>query len=180
MCHDVGTPFKGPAVDGRGKGVVNNEWHAVAVGNACEFLQVEHGATRVGDGFAEKGLGVGPEGGLNLLFRGILRYEGALYSELLQGDAEEVVGAAVDFVGRYEVVAGLADVEQGVEVGGLPATGEHASHTALQGSNLRRHRVVGGVLQACVEIAGLLRVKAGYLLYMSQYTGVFGISVEGG
>ena len=57
------------------------------------------------------------------------------------------------------MVARAADVEQGVEVGGLSAAGEHGAHTALQGSNLAGHGVVGRVLQTGIEIALLLQVE---------------------
>ena len=45
--HDVGSPLKGSAVDGCGEGVVDDERHVVAVGYACEFLNVEHSAAGV-------------------------------------------------------------------------------------------------------------------------------------
>ena len=38
--NDVASPLKGVAIDGRGKGVVHNQGHAIAVGNACELLNI--------------------------------------------------------------------------------------------------------------------------------------------
>ena len=53
VYYDVGTPFKRTAVDGGREGVVHNQGHAVAVGNAGKLLYIEHFERRVGDGFAE-------------------------------------------------------------------------------------------------------------------------------
>ena len=57
------------------------------------------------------------------------------------------------------MVASLADVEDGVEVGSLSAGGEHRPYSTLEGSNLRSHSVVGGVLQTGIEIALFLQVE---------------------
>ena len=91
------------------------------MGDAGELLDVEHGTARVADGFAEHYLGVRTECLLDFLLAGIRVYEGALDAELLQGNAEEIEGAAVDFVRGNDVVASLADVEYGIEVGSLTA-----------------------------------------------------------
>lgn len=53
VYYDVGTPLKRTAVDGGREGVVHNQGHAVAVGNAGKLLYIEHFERRVGDGFAE-------------------------------------------------------------------------------------------------------------------------------
>ena len=119
--NDVGTPLEWAAVDRCGEGIVHDERHAVLVSNAGELLDVEHGTARVADGFAEHHLGVRAESLLDFLLAGVRVYEGALDAELLQGNAEEVEGAAVDFVRGNDVVASLADVEYGIEVGSLTA-----------------------------------------------------------
>ena len=72
VCDDVSSPLEGAAVDGGGKGVVDDEWHAVLMGYPCEALDVEHGTSRIGDGLAEHCLRVGAEGGLYLLVGGLL------------------------------------------------------------------------------------------------------------
>ena len=51
------------------------------------------------------------------------------------------------------------DVEQGEEVGRLTGGGEHGGGAALQGADLGRHIVVGGILQAGIEIAAGLQVE---------------------
>ena len=40
VSHDVGTPLEGAAVDGRGEGVVHDEGHTVAVGDAGKLLYI--------------------------------------------------------------------------------------------------------------------------------------------
>ena len=52
-----------------------------------------------------------------------------------------------------------ADVEQREEVGRLAGRGEHSGGAALQLADLGGHIVVGGVLEAGVEVAVGLQVK---------------------
>ena len=156
---DVGAELEGPAVDRGREGVVDDQGHAVGVSDAGETLNVEHAHTRVGQRLAEDQLGVGPESGLDLLVGGVLVDEGYLDPHLGEGDAEEVVGAAVDLGGGDHVGAGLADVEAGEEVGGLPGRGQHRGHAALEGGDARGDAVVGRVLEPRVEVAGLFEVE---------------------
>ena len=51
------------------------------------------------------------------------------------------------------MVTGLAKVEQGEEVGSLPAGSQHGSGAAFQFTDLLGHKVTGGVLQAGIEVA---------------------------
>ena len=50
------------------------------------------------------------------------------------------------------MVASLADVEYGIEVGGLSTGGEHSPYSTLKGADLTRHGIVGGVGQTGIEI----------------------------
>ncbi len=156
---DVRAPRQGAAVHRGGEGVVHDEGHAMAVGGGGELLDVQHGEGRVGDGLAEDGLGVGAEGSVQLLLGAVRGDEGEVDPHLLHGHGEEVVGAAVDGVGGHHVVPAGGDVEHGVEVGRLAGGGEHPHGPALQGGDLGRHGVAGGVLQAGVEVALGLQVK---------------------
>ena len=65
--HDIRAPRKGAAVHRRGEGIIHNEGHAVGMGSLGELLNVQHGQGRVCNGLAEDGLGVGAEGGVQLL-----------------------------------------------------------------------------------------------------------------
>ena len=165
MGHDVGAPLEGAAVDGGREGVVHYQGYAVAVRDACEFLDVEHRAAGIADGLSEDGLGVGPDRSLDLLVGGVLVDEAALDAELAQSHGEEVVGASVDFGRGDEVVAGAADVQNREEVGRLAGRSQHRSDSALQFGYLGGHAVVGGVLEPRVEISVLLEVEEhGHLL----------------
>ena len=69
---DVGAPFEGTAVDGRGEGVVNNEGNAMLVGDAGKLLDVENLSAGVGDGLAEEGFRIGTEGLADFFLAGFL------------------------------------------------------------------------------------------------------------
>ena len=159
MGHEVGSPLEGAAVDGRGKGVVDDEGYAVGVGHAGEAFDVEHVAAGVGDSFAKETFRVGTECLFYLFIGSIGVDESAFDAHLLHGDTEEIIGAAVDGAGGNEMVAGLADIEHGVETGGLSAGGEHGGYTAFELSNLGGYGIVGGVLQTGVEIPAVLEVE---------------------
>ena len=57
------------------------------------------------------------------------------------------------------MVARVADVEQGKEVGCLAGTGQHTGGAALQFGNLGGDGIAGGVLQAGIKITAGLQVK---------------------
>lgn len=157
--HDVGSPFKRTAVDRGSERVVDNQGYPVAVGDACELLDVEHLYARVGDGLAEEGFGVRTEGLADFLFAGISVDEGAVDAHLFESDTEEVERAAIDCRGTDEVVAGFTDVVDGIEVGCLSRGGQHGAHAAFECGNLGCHGVVGRVLQTGIEIAVLFQVE---------------------
>ena len=165
MHHDVGSPFEGAAVDGRGEGIVHDEGHAMRVGDAGKLLNVQHFERGVGDGFAKQSLGIGTEGFADFLFRIVGVDEGHVDAQLLHGHAKEVERAAVDGRRAYEMVARLADVEHGIEVGGLSAGSQHGAYATFQCGNLGGHGVVRGILEAGVEVTAVFQVEeAGHLL----------------
>ena len=57
------------------------------------------------------------------------------------------------------MVTSLADVEHSVKVGSLSAACQYGAHATLELRNLLRHYVIGGVLQASIEITLLLEVE---------------------
>ena len=116
---NVGTPLKRAAVHRCCEGVVHDEGHTVLMGDLGKALNVEDGATRIRNGLSEQGFGVRTEGCLNLLVRCFLRDKCAVDTEFLECYTKEVVGATIDFIRGDEMVASLADVEDGVEVGCL-------------------------------------------------------------
>ena len=144
--HDIRAPRKGAAVHRRGEGIIHNEGHAVGMGSLGELLNVQHGQGRVCNGLAEDGLGVGAEGGVQLLLGAERVHEGGLDAHLLHGDGDEVEGAAVNGAGRNDMIPGFADVEQREEVGGLTAGRQHGGGAVFQLTDLFRHEVAGGIL----------------------------------
>ena len=136
VSDNVGTPLKGTAVDGSGEGVIDNKGYAVLVGNAGKLLDIQYLTARIGDGFTKQGLGVGTECLVDFLLAGLLRNERAVDAQFLQRDTKEVVSATIDLIGGDKVVASLTDVEQGIEVCGLSAGGQHSANTTFQGCYL--------------------------------------------
>ena len=131
----------------------------MAVGGAGKFFNVQHRQSRIGDGLAEDRLGIGAEGGVQLLLGAVGIDEGDLDAHALHGDGKQVEGAAVDGGGGDDMVAAAGNVEHGEEVGGLAGACEHCRSAALQGGDLCRHGIAGGIAQAGIEIAVILQVK---------------------
>ena len=57
------------------------------------------------------------------------------------------------------MIASLTDIEDGIEISSLTATGEHSPYSTLEGSNLASHRIIGRILQTGIEIALFLQVE---------------------
>ena len=115
MGDDVGSEVERTAVDRRSEGVVYDQRYALTVSNVGHLADVEDVEGGVGDGFAEKEFGVGTESLENVLGRGVLIDEGDFNTHFLERDGEKVVGAPIDGGCTDDMVAGFADVEDGVE-----------------------------------------------------------------
>ena len=89
------------------------------MGKFGKTLYVEYVTSRVGDCFAKYALGVRTESSLDFLVVPAVIDECALDAELLHRNAEEIECASVDGIACNEVVAGLADVENCIEIGSL-------------------------------------------------------------
>ena len=57
------------------------------------------------------------------------------------------------------MVARLADVEHGVEVGSLSARSQNGTHATFELSDFLSHGIVGRVLKSGIEISLLLQVE---------------------
>ena len=57
------------------------------------------------------------------------------------------------------MIARAGNVEHGEEVRRLARGGEHGRRAPFQRSDLSGHRIIGGVGQARVEVAGLLQIE---------------------
>ncbi len=152
---DVGAPLDGTDEVGRGDGVVDDERHAVLVGEGRDGLDVEHLALGVGDGLAEEELGLGPDRLAPRVDRGRVVDEGDLDAEARQGVLQQVVGAAVERGGGDDVVAGLGDVEDRERLGRLAGGDEQRPDATLERGDALLDDVGRGVHQAGVDVAEL-------------------------
>ena len=159
VSHDITAPLDGTAVDGGGERIIHNQRNAVGVGCLRKPLNIEYGQRRIGDGLSEYCLGVRTEGRLQFLVAAVRIHEGKVNSHLFHGYVEEVVGAAVDGAGGYDMIAAVGYIEDCKEVGCLTGGGQHSGRTAFHGSDLCRHIIVGRILKSCVKVAGSLQVK---------------------
>ena len=55
--------------------------------------------------------------------------------------------------------SGFADIHAGEKVGGLSGGGQHGCDSAFEGCNAGGYVVVGGVLEAGVEVAAVFEVE---------------------
>ena len=159
MRDDVGAPLKGTAHHGRREGVVDHQRHAVVVRGLGKALNIEHGKRGVSDGLAKDELGVGLESGLQLLIGAVGCDERAGQAHAAHSVSQQVVGAAVDGRARNHVITGTGDVKDGEEVRSHARAREHRGGAALHLADLGSNQIARGVLQAAVEVTGLLQVK---------------------
>ena len=98
MHDDVGAEVERPAQVGRRHGVVDDQRHAVLVGDLRQLLDVDDIARRVADGFAEHRLGLVVD---QLLEAVVIVAGGHAHLDALarEGVGEQVVGAAIELAG---------------------------------------------------------------------------------
>ena len=156
---DVTAPLEGAAVHRGSEGIVHDKGNSVGMGRLGKLFDVQHGEGGVGDGLSKDRLGVGTEGGVQFLLRALGIHEGELDAHALHGDGKKVEGPTVDGGGGDDVVSAARDVEDGIEVGRLSGGQQHGGGAPLQGADLGRYRVVGGVLQSGIEVAAGLQVE---------------------
>ena len=130
-----------------------------------ELVEVKHHERGIGDGFAEHGLRIGAERGIELFGRAVRVHEGAVDAHAAHGHVDEVVCAAVDGVRGDDMVADGAQVEQREEVRRLTGAREDGRGAALEFADLLGNDIVRRVGQAGIEIPGFGQVEqAGHLL----------------
>ena len=156
---DVGAPLKGTAHHGRREGVVDHQRHAVVVRSLGKAFNIEHGQRRVGDGLAKDELGVGLEGGLQLLIGAVGCDERAGQAHATHGVGEQVVRATIDSRARDHMIASAGHVKDREEVRGHARAREHRSGAALHLADLGGNQVARGILKAAVEVARLLQIE---------------------
>ena len=156
MRHDVSAPLKRATVDRCSEGVVHDQGYAVAMCDAGKLLDVKHHHTRIRDGLTKQQFRVGAEGLADLLFAGILIDEGTFNAQLLQSHRQQVVGTSINAGRTDDVIARLADIEEGKETGSLTRSGQDSAHASFQSSDLSSYGIIRRVLQTGIEITTLL------------------------
>ena len=159
MGHDIGAPLDGTAVDGSGKGVVDDQRHPVSMSRIGKPLNIQNIQGRIGNGLPEHRLGVGLEGRLQLLVGAIGGNKGKIDAHPLHGHGKEIKGAAVNGRAGHHMIPDPRNVENREEGGRLPGTGQHGGRAALQLADLGRNGVAGGILQTGIKIAAGLQIK---------------------
>ena len=157
--YDVSSPLERAAVHRCGEGIIHDKRHTVLMSDACKLLDVEYGTAGIADCLAENNLRIRTESLLNLLLRVVRIDERTLDAKLLERNSEQIERSAVNLIACHDMVASLADVKHSVEVGSLSAACQYCTHATLKLRNLLRHYVIGGVLQASIEITLLLEVE---------------------
>ena len=159
MDHDIGAPFDRTAVDRGREGIVHDQRDAVRMGGFREFLDVQHGESRICDGLPEDSAGILAEGGVQLLLRAVRRDKACADAHLFHGHGDQIEAPSVDAGGCHDMSAAFADVEEGEKSRGLPGGGQHSRAAALERRDLCGDEIIGGILQTSVEIPALLQIE---------------------
>ena len=156
---------------GRRHRVVDDERDAVLLGDRRDGLKIDDHAAGIGDGFDEDRLGLRRDGGLEA--RRVVRIgPGDVPAEILVGMIELVDRAAIELLGRNELVAGL---EQGVEhqeLGRMAGGHRESGGAAFQ----RRHALfqhgAGRVADSGIDVAeGLQAEQGGRMIHVVEHEG---------
>ena len=145
---------------GRTERIINHQRNAVPVGNGSYFLQRDEVGIGVAHGLEEDGTGGRGDGGLEVLHVGRVD-ECGRYAVRGQGMRQQVIAAAIDGAGRYDVVALTGKVEQGIGDGCGSRGHGYGCHTAFEGCHALFEYVLCGVAQTGVDFARLLQTEAG-------------------
>ncbi len=158
MHHDVGAEVEGPQQVRRRHGVVNDQRHAVSMGDLGHRGDVGDVAQRIADGFDEHRLGARVDQAgerVRLAVVGKARVD----AELRQRVREQVVGPAVQGAGRDDVVAGLGDGLDGVGDRRLSRRQCQRADAALQRRHALLEHVRGRIHDPRVDVARHLQVE---------------------
>ncbi len=159
MRHDICPVFDRPAENRGRKGVVDHQGNPAVMCRSGPGFDVQHRECGIGNGFPEDRLCIGTDRRPDFFIRAVGRQERHIHAHAFHGRADEIEGSAVDRTGRHDVVPRTGDVEQRHEVCGLSRGCQHGRRSALQGADLRRHGVIGGILEPGIEIAFGFQVK---------------------
>ena len=144
---------------GVGNGVVNDQGHAVRVGDTGKQLQIRDDKRRIRQRFGKHAARVILERSVQLLLRAVGIHEGAVDAHFLERLVEQVEGAAVNGARAHHVVTRMADVDDCHHRSGLAGGRQHGADAAFQRGNLLLHGIQRGVAQAGVEKAVVVQIK---------------------
>ena len=129
------------------------------MGRSGKLFQIKDHQRRVGDGLPEDRLGVFAKRIVQLFLCAVRIHKGGFHAHLLKGMGVKVVGAAVKRGGTDDVIPRLGKVHDGIKACRLPGGCQHGRRSPFQVADLRRHGIIGGILETGIKIAGLLQVK---------------------
>mmetsp|Transcript_5968 Transcript_5968/g.23715 ORF Transcript_5968/g.23715 Transcript_5968/m.23715 type:complete len:341 (+) Transcript_5968:5957-6979(+) len=155
---DVGAVLDRPAQVGRGHGVVDDQRHAMGVGDGGDLLDVGHIALRVAERLDEDGLGLVVDQRGEAVGLAVVGELGA-DAVLRQRVREQVVGAAIERAGRDDVVARLGQGQDGIGDRRLARGHGQRTDAAFQRREALLQHIVGRVHDAAVDVAGHLQVE---------------------
>ena len=163
---NIGTVFDGPQQEGRREGIVDHQRNPVPMGDVRNGFDIDEVGIRVAEGFDENQFGLGPDGLLEIRQVGRV-HESGRHPVGDQCVLEQVIRAAIDGLGRYDMVPRAGDVQDGVCDGGRAGSDGQGAHASFQGGDPLLQDVLRGVRQAAVDIAGISEAET--------RGGVFGI-----
>ena len=153
MDDDIRAPLNGTAVDGRRKGIIDDQRDFMRVSDLREHLDIDNVERGIGDGLDEYRLGIGLEAGCKLVSGDRRADKIEVDSQITQGLIEQIEGAAVDRGGRDDMVAGLGDIGDTDQGRRLTGSGQHRADAALKRGDLLRDGIEGGIRQTGIEKA---------------------------
>ncbi len=155
MHDDIGAMTQWLDQVRRRHGVVHNQWHSRVVCDGGQAGQIQDVVLRVGHRLAVERLGIRADRGAPLPQVVGIVDERHLDAELRQRVVEQVVSAAVQSRTRHDVITGAGDIENGEGFRRLTRGQQQCRHTAFEGGDPLLDRVLGGVHDPGVDIAGL-------------------------
>ena len=157
--HDVRAVLERPHQIGGGEGVVHHQRDAGPVGDLGHGLDVHQVGIGIAQGLHEDGLGVGLDRGLQR--GGLWLGEGGGDAVgQRQGVGQQVVGAAVDGLGRHDVLPRPGQRLEGIADGRRARRHRQRRRAVLQRRDARLEHAVGGVGQASVDVARVPQTEA--------------------
>ena len=130
------------------------------MGNGRNRLDVDEVGVRIAERLDEHRLGLRTDGLLEVREVGRV-HEGGRDAVRDQRVLEQVVGAAVDGLGRYDMVSRTGDVQDGIgDRGGAGGDGERA-HAPFQGGDAALEDVLRRIRQAAVDVARVGQSETG-------------------